>query len=143
MTNFEYIKKRICDKLTIDDLIADQKNDVIGIMFCNEIEKVRGKDCPLLIEECNSEKGCYKWLQQEYKKPILDDVEREYLSAVIKPFRDKVTNIYKLDFDYNEYKEYILINLEDDYINMPNFATGTMYKGMEAGKEYTLEELGL
>ena len=28
-------------------------------------------------------------------KPILDDVEKEYLSAVIKPFRDKVISIAK------------------------------------------------
>ena len=27
------------------------------------------------------------------KKPILDDVEKEYLSGVIKPFRDKVVDV--------------------------------------------------
>ena len=28
-----------------------------------------------------------EWLEEEYKPPILDDVEKAYLSAVIKPFR--------------------------------------------------------
>ena len=31
----------------------------------------------------------FKWLCEEYKEPILDDVEKDYLSAVIKPFRKK------------------------------------------------------
>ena len=36
-----------------------------------------------------------EWLNQEYKEPILDDVEREYLSSVIKPFRKKISCIRK------------------------------------------------
>lgn len=30
-----------------------------------------------------------------------------------------------------------------DYCSLPWFRKGTMYKGMETDKEYTLEELGL
>ena len=35
------------------------------------------------------------WLEQEYDPKILDDVEKAYLSAVIKPFRKDVKSITK------------------------------------------------
>ena len=75
------------------------------------------------------------------KKEILDEKEKEYLSAVIKPFRNRVKYIKKVSF--NSEKEFIRIDLEGDYISLPNFEKNTMYKGMELSKEYTLEELGL
>ena len=82
------------------------------------------------------------WLEEEYKPPILDDVEKAYLSAVIKPFRNDVEYIEKRIFSTGA--EYIRICLtEDETVNFPNFKRGTMYKGMETGKIYTLEELGL
>lgn len=37
----------------------------------------------------------------------------------------------------------LLIDLTHDVITLPRFMKGTMYKGMKADKEYTLEELGL
>ena len=82
----------------------------------------------------------FNWLEQEYKPPILDDVEKAYLSAVIKPFREKVGYVKKIDCGK---REFLKIYLEDDSIPFPFFTKGTMYKGMEADKEYTLEELGL
>lgn len=84
-----------------------------------------------------------KWLLSEYKEQILDDVEREYLSAVIKPFRKKVKHIAIWD-TCNGSKQFVHIKLYDeDCINLPNFKPNAMYKGMELHKEYTLEELGL
>ena len=72
-------------------------------------------------------------------KPILTDKEKEYLSAVIKPFRDRVSSISK-----DGPLEYITISLDgDDFAILPNFKVGTMYKGMEINKRYNLEELGL
>ena len=73
---------------------------------------------------------------------ILDDVERRYLSAVIRPFRDKVLHIRKGSLACNE--EYISIHFRKcDFTCLPNFKRGTMYKGMEPDRRYTLEELGL
>lgn len=81
------------------------------------------------------------WLE-EYKPPILTDKEKTYLSAVIKPFRNDVEYIEKRIFSTGA--EYIRICLtEDETVNFPNFKRGTMYKGMEVDKDYTLEELGL
>ena len=83
-----------------------------------------------------------RWLQSEHHEPILDDAERRYLSAVIRPFRDKVLYIAKRSI-MDRRKEHIYIDLTEDVITLPCFMKGTMYKGMKAGKEYTLEELGL
>lgn len=74
------------------------------------------------------------------KEPILDDKEKEYLSSVIKPFRNRVKYIVKRDIIRFEY---IFIKLEDGSISFPAFKKGTMYKNMKANKGYFLEELGL
>lgn len=72
---------------------------------------------------------------------ILDDAEREYLSAVIKPFRKRVNHISK-KFDCSD--EFIHIELFDgDIADFPNFKANTLYKGMKPGHGYSLEELGL
>ena len=85
----------------------------------------------------------FNWLEQEYKPPILDDVEKAYLSAVIKPFRKRIEYIEKTDNYYVNGKQFLCITLADDYCCLPFFKKDTMYKGMEANKRYTLEELGL
>ena len=86
--------------------------------------------------------GFFNWLEQEYKPPILDDVEKAYLSAVIKPFRDRVISIEKRLFSGE--REYLSFRMHDwETIALPFFTKGTMYKGMEVYRKYTLEELGL
>ena len=76
----------------------------------------------------------------EEKEEILDEKEKEYLRAVIKPFRDRVMHIKKKT--YYE-KEFIEICVKDEIVSLPYFESNTMYKGMELNKGYTLEELGL
>ena len=74
---------------------------------------------------------------------ILDDVERRYLSAVIKPFRDKVLNVGKF-LNIATKEEYIAIDIgEERNMVFPDFEANTMYKGMFLRKWYTPEELGL
>ena len=79
-------------------------------------------------------------------KQILDDAEKEYLGTIIKPFRDRVIWIKKIDSPTQNY-EYIKICYQDHnytiVLNFPDFKVGAMYKGMETDKEYTLKELGL
>ncbi len=100
-----------------------------------------GEDCAdKSCIECKKE--ALKWLLEEYKEPILDDVEKKYLSAVIKPFRKKVMNVIKIQC--REERQCIRIRIcVGDYAELPLFENNTMYKGMEVGKYYTLEELGL
>ena len=84
----------------------------------------------------------FNWLEQEYKPPILDDVEKAYLSAVIKPFRKDVECIVK--YMFSEEKEFLAISLHNgEEMILPNFIRRTMYKGMKLRKAYTLKELGL
>lgn len=77
------------------------------------------------------------------EKEILDEVEKEYLSNIIKPFREKVRCIMKVTSWSCLGKEYIKIILIEEGMGLPYFEKGFMYKGMEEEKEYTLEELGL
>lgn len=79
------------------------------------------------------------------KKPILDEAEKEYLSNIIKPFRGKVKYIVKRNENKSEYFEGIRVVFEGSYQTLffPYFEKGTMYKGMELDKSYTIEELGL
>ena len=77
------------------------------------------------------------------KKPILDETERRYLKNVIRPFKDKISYICKSQTVISK-SEWIRLVLKDDLcIEFPCFENGTMYKGMEVGKKYTLEDLGL
>lgn len=90
----------------------------------------------------NSRFGAFaKWLEEEYEPEILTEKEKAYLSAVVKPFKGKVKTVEKVSFGGEE--EYLKILFEMDLMSLPFFAKGTMYKGMEANKRYTLEELGL
>lgn len=73
-------------------------------------------------------------------KDILSDKEKEYLSAVIKPFRNEILIIEKAYFKEDEW---LYFTMNRGNFTLPYFKMGTMYKGMEEGREYTLEELGL
>lgn len=83
-----------------------------------------------------------KWLEEEYKPNILEEKEKEYLAAVIKPFRDRVKYITK--YIYPAKEEYLLIVMYNgERMSFPTFKKETMYKGMKVYEEYTLEDLGL
>ena len=91
-------------------------------------------------------KEALKWLLSEYQ--ILDDAEKRYLRGVIRPFRDKVESISKITERWNSEEICIYVNNDgkgkcDDVVYLPQFERGKLYQGMEACKEYTLEELGL
>ena len=79
--------------------------------------------------------------ENKLQKTLLDKEEKEYLEAVLKPFKDKVDCIEKSEFNN---LEYINIDIKRDAsIVLPNFPRDTMYNGMEINKKYTLKELGL
>lgn len=76
-------------------------------------------------------------------KPNLNKKEKDYLSSFIKPFRNKVKHIRKVAYPHLK-SEYIEIVFNNKFVTeFPEFETNTMYKGMETGKDYSLEELGL
>lgn len=77
-----------------------------------------------------------------FRDPILDDKEREYLKAALKPFRSQIKAVRKCYSTYYK-KEFIHVVMKDDEILFPNFDVGKMYKRMEIGRSYMLEELGI
>lgn len=108
-------------------------------------DKVK-KNCDSNIRSCcwtTYTRDILEWLSQPYKEPILDEVERKYLSDVIRPFREEVDTISKLS-NWNDESQYIYIGMKDRRgSNLPTFPKGTMYKGMIEGMHYSLKELGL
>lgn len=103
-------------------------------------------------EDLTNTKGCkydiVKIYSAEYKtvfskEEILDKAEKKYLANVIRPFKNRVKYIYKQQSGANKKQEFIGIILEKDALKLPYFTAGTMYKGMEIDRNYTLEELEL
>ena len=82
-----------------------------------------------------------------YDPQILDDIEREYIKFVLKPFHEEVSYVEKLvddlidDGSYS--KEYLYVKLHDGEFVFPDFDKGKMYVGMEIDKKYKLDELGI
>ena len=81
-------------------------------------------------------------------KVILTDEEKEYLSNMIRPWRDKVKSVTKYwGLEECVKIEFIQIcyvqNGINYYMSLPNFEKESMYKGMELERDYSLEELGL
>lgn len=117
---------------------AREEMELGEIYMCKAICRIRGK------EDCNDFTcgQCKEWLEQPYvEKEILDKIEKEYLTTVIKPFRNKVKYITK---DIVHHGEFISIGLKKETdVMFPYFKEGTMYKGMKLHKHYTLEELNL
>lgn len=115
-------------------------------------EIVRASSCVLIsIDDVLRNETNYRI----YKNPILNDKEKEYLRAVIKPFRDRVCYIQKVETT-NSDNQFIFIKVkrydcEEDKpestkyedIDLPYFKANTMYKNMKGNKKYSLEELGL
>ncbi len=125
MTNFEKLKRG----LTYDKFVNMSKCDLIRDSFgwetCDGIS-------------CNE---CGFFLQQEGGQlHILDRAEKEYLSAVIKPWRGQVKCITK-QLDANKQEYIIIVMKHGDDIYLPSFPGGTMYKGMELRRHYTLGRL--
>ena len=134
MKNIEKYKDIVLDKLNACDIDARLRRKMIN-GFCE------GFNC----EGC--EERFLKWLLEECKESVLDEVERKYLSEVIRPFRKKITYISKV-IHYGADRQYISITTKDkdgfiDCLNFPDFKKDTMYKGMKIDRPYTLEELGL
>lgn len=123
-----------------DDILNAAQADIT----CCVIDLFHNGACPENCKDCK--KAAMEWLLSECKEQILTDSEREYLSAVIKPYKNKVTFIAKSKDAY-EAKYFISIVVNGNYgreaIHLPWFKENTMYKGMECGEHYTLQELGL
>lgn len=82
-----------------------------------------------------------------YDPQILDDKEREYLTAVLSPLKkvDYVTLVGQPDGRaFLCGRVFLCASFVDNgKMTFPTFKTGTMYRGMDIGRKYTPDELGL
>ena len=104
-------------------------------MFYYDVEDSEWQESLLIY---NILKGTRKIIKQ----PVLNEAEREYLRNIIKPFRDKVKTIIRLDYYYKSEYDFIQIEYDRD-LGQVILKSDIMYNSMKLGKEYTLEELGL
>ena len=143
MLNKEKYKDEL-EKVLADVLAVSKSGEICKCADIAEME-----ECYKCIFYAGVANSCVEkasdWLNS--KCSILDDTERRYLKAVIRPFRDKVDSIRKIEEPKK--REIICIyvnNNDDDYddvVYLPHFEKGKMYQNMEDGKSYTLEELEL
>lgn len=136
MTNFETIVKENSEFVK-EVLAHNLSKDTLKLA----IEGRRKHYC-WFNNSSTGDKPELDFLNAEYKKKVLDNIEKEYLSNIISPFRNKVEYISKEVRIFDQY--YIKIKLQDDHICLPYFSKkGGMYKGMDERTRYTLDELGL
>lgn len=146
---YEDLKKSpVGTKVTFEDgfiLIKLEKDFYKSNTFYRNNENLKGlKDNINLGKIIKIEEPEYQTVY-ESKPEILDEVEKRYLSNVIRPFRDRVKTISK--FVYSGGNASIDISIDDNntgwLIELLPFPKNEMYKGMEDNKKYTIEELGL
>lgn len=116
-------------------------------------------NCIFYPVNCDNSESSGSWLKHKdmYSDKFLDQIievrvpdiltneEKEYLSTVIKPFRDRIISIAKIMTSCNN-REAILITYTETYtrdFRLPDFPKDTMYKNMSNGIAYKPEELGL
>ena len=136
MTNLEFYKEEIEKRY---HYINTQSNGIFIenlIMAIDDVYQKFGLSSMSILD----------WLCEEYQ--ILDKEEKEYLSAVIRPFRKRVISLTKSSGIEIKYEKLELVvelpnKSSKTCVRLPYFKKDTMYKGMELDKQYTLEELGL
>lgn len=134
MTNFEVIVKN--NPNYVKEVLA-------CVMSVDEIERVLTGELKHDNDYSARDKREMDFLNANYVQPVLDNIEKEYLSDVIRPFRHKIKSIRKSSCS-GQY--FIEINMKDchDRVCLPYFSTNSkMYKGMKARQNYTLNDLGL
>lgn len=143
MTNAEWMIKHWYkfSNLFVRRLSNEERNKFV-VRYNNEkIDYFELNECHISFNDS----AYKKWLDMEHKEQILDDAEKRYLAGVIRPFRDKVNFICKVNClaDFGFQRIDIGINDISTDITLPIFKKGTMYEDMEPDKRYKLEELGL
>lgn len=104
------------------------------------------EDCWVINKDMYSDKFLDQTIEVE-APDILDKEEKEYLSAVIKPFRHKIAYIVKMLDPFKD-REKIVIYYWNCYnvikcFELPEFKSELMYKNMRIAQSYKIEDLGL
>lgn len=136
MLNIEKYKDEILNEY--QQLMSKTPYYMDGTRMNKAIQTIAFKHCGKVLR---GRSITFRWLFEEYEEPVLDNVERKYLSAVIKPFKGDVDYICKR-LNHGGYYIAIVSN-GSDVTKLPYFPNNEMYKGMELDRRYKLKELGL
>lgn len=138
----EWKEQNCCEKISCEECIFNFVNCICGYQKC----WIKNKD---LFNDKFLNQEIEIGVEDEVEGEILNEEEKTYLSAVIKPFRDKVDYIGKMyvyeteeQMQVIEFK-IVLINGWFLWFTLPTFGQNKEYNNMELKREYTLEELGL
>lgn len=118
------------------------------------------RDIPCIVKDlkdggCGESRNCVTcstemlhWLSQEYEEPILTDEEKKILNQLIVAnsviSNKKLVYVQKVPVSNYSNKSFLLFRFEDsNCVYTTRFNTDCIFKRMEEGKKYILEELGL
>lgn len=131
--------------------------------FANSINKIECRNCPLCGFNCNAlciddnkeetltemYDGWHTLIKMvdEYKVPVLDEIEKNYLTNFLRPFVRKYDIKVKKVLSFSNDQEYLSFSFTKydikDFFVFPYFPKNTMYKNMKLERWYTLDELDL
>ena len=145
MKNKEFYKDKIYEVACKRDVFAVNKKT-------GKVTNCRNLKCSDCLFDKTHVGGCYErameWLEQEHNEPVLNDVEKRYLEAVLMPFKDRVLYVEKAIYDDD--RAFLRIRIKSilggdgrESILLPYFHPQKMYVRMEENRRYTIEELGL
>lgn len=119
-------------------------------MFFEQVDDEEKEQCRVVMGDNHKVAGfidgylttlaVLRWLDAEHENETLTDAEKQYLAAIIKPFRGRLQYIVK---EGNSCGEWLHFVLATDSFSLPFFKPGSMYKNMSPHINYTLEDLGL
>lgn len=91
----------------------------------------------------NMEKYSNIFLNQEINvEPLLTESEKSWLKSFLEPFKDTIIYIRKSHFSIKEKDKQVLTIFYDAFsTTTPYFKINTMFKNLEVGISYTLEDL--
>ena len=142
MKNIEKYKKEISNLVNKGSSLECSIATVAGIVIENSCSTRNCKEC---------QKECLEWMYSEYKgdKDILTDQEKEIVKLMI-DFAHKcgcdVIHVCKFQgelkcvYIYCKFKDK---EYDNTYFIETPWLSKNMFKGMENGRQYTIEELGL
>lgn len=81
-----------------------------------------------------------EYVEWQRTNEVLDDVEKMYLSNIIRPFRERVKGIERIQAA--DYSQIWIHFYQDETIMLPSFTTDTMYKNMKPDILYPVSILG-
>ena len=140
MKNIEKYEYEISQLVNEGDDIVCSIVTVAGIVKENSCSTRNCKEC---------QKECLEWMYSEYNEPILNDDEKDIIRSMIY-FLQKIgcTVNYVIKDVNKNCIAYFIIDYENNAVGYSEMMSSPYFKkdkfnGMEIGKKYTLEELGI